>query len=288
MLSFFIYFISPKNTIYSHILDFPLIIKYKNNLRILQANEKANCTKVEPYNIEFNKYYCSVITKTSNFENIELSTHFNFKPKTTFESFFSSSLVNMNLDNFKNITSKAYISPEVFILDNSTAYKYNNTYFEIKGIIEKSNPKFGETAQLLIENNLSEKDKFKKLECSISKDKNNNYCLICLTNVNVEFQLQGSIALTGDNLILINLERESEKITFNNLEGNYDSYPSNYNKDKKSSNKWIIVVIIVSIVLLLIVLAVIFFVFRKRKEKPHPHSHAGEETASDININQLN
>ena len=142
VFSFFIYFLAPKNTIYSQILNFPLTIKYKNNLRILEKNEEANCTKLEPNNEVFNKYYFTVLGITSNIDNIELTTNFNFKPKTTFKSFYYSSLANKSLAYFQNITNKEYISSEVFILDNSTAYKYNNTHFEIKGVIEKYNPKF--------------------------------------------------------------------------------------------------------------------------------------------------
>ena len=288
IFSFFIYFFSLKNTIQSQILNFPLTIRYNNNLRLLDNNEKTktNCTKVEPNYEEFNKYYCTVLAKTSNIDNIELSTNFDFKPKTTFKSFYYSSLVNKSLDYFQNVTKKEYISPEVFILDNSTVYKYNNTHFEIKGIIEKSFPKFEEKAQLLIENNLSKYDKFKKLNCSLSNNKS-NYNLMCLMNEKVRFTFQGSVIFTGDDIILINLENETEKITFDNSENSEEFHDSiqqkNIKKKKSSSKKWIIIIIIVSFVIFLIIIIIIIFVVRKKR-----NSYIQEQTASEMNLNQLN
>ena len=288
IFSFYIYFMSVKNTINSQILNFPLKIKYKNNLKLLENNEEAKCIKVEPNNEVFNKYYCTCFAKTSNMVDIELSTNFNFKPKTTFKSFYYSSLANKSLDYFQNVTSKEYISPEIFILDNSTVYKYNNTHFEIKGIIERSNPVFKEKAQLLIDNNLFKIDKFKKINCSISNKKSNNYNLICLMNEKVHFSFQGSVVFIGDNIIVINLENKMEKLTFDNSENSeefHDSIPKNNNKKKKnSSKKWIIIIIIIaSILFILILLIIIFLVVRKKRK-----SYVQEQTASEMNLNQIN
>ena len=277
---------SVKNTIHSQILNFPLTIKYKNNLKLTENNEEAKCIKVEPNNEVFNKYYCTCLAKTSNMDDIELSTNFNFKPKTTFKSFYYSSLANKSLDYFQNVTNKEYISPEIFILDNSTVYKYNNTHFEIKGVIEKSNPLFKEKAQLLIDNNLFKNDKFKKVNCSISNKKSNNYNLICLINEKAHFSFQGSVVFTGDNIILINLENKMEKLTFDNSENSeefHDSIPQNNNKNKNNSSKNWIIIIIVSIVVLFIVLIIIFLVVRKKTK-----SYIQEQTASEMNLNQIN
>ena len=287
LFSFFIYFMAPKNTIFSQILNFPLTIKYKNNLRLLENKEESNCTKVEPKYEEFNKYYCTVFAKTSNIDNIELSTNFNFKPKTIFKSFYYSSLTNKSLDYFQNITSKEYISSEIFLLDNSKVYKYNNTLFEINGVIEKSNPKFKEKSQLLIENNLSKDDKYKKLNCSISHEKSNNYNLICSTNEKVHFNFQGSVVFTGDNIIIINLENEMEKLTFDNSENSEefdDTIPQrNIKKKNNSSKKWIIIIIIVTIIVILIIIIVIIFVVRKKR-----NTYIQEQTNSEMNLNQIN
>ena len=279
---------SVKNTINSQILNFPLKIKYKNNLKLLENNEEAKCIKVEPNNEVFNKYYCTILAKTSNIDDIELSTNFNFKPKTIFKSFYYSSLANKSFDYFQNVTNKEYFSSDIFILDNSTVNKHNNTHFEIKGIIEKSNPKFNVKAQLLIDNKLSKIDKFKKINCSLSNKKSNNYNLICLMYEKVQFNFQGSVVLTGENIILINLENEMEKLIFDNSENSqefHESTPQQNNKNKKnSSKKWIIIIIIIlSILVLLIVLAIIFFVARK-KRKPNIE----EPTDSEMNINQIN
>ena len=265
MFSFFIYFFALKNTINSQTLSFPLSITYKNKLRILQDNAEANCTKVQPNNSELNKYNCSVLAQTSNIDNIDLSTDFNFKPKTTFESFYISSLGKMDLYNFPNITDKEYNSSEIFILDNSTINKYNNTHFEIKGIIEKSNPKFEEKAQILIEDNLSENDKFKKLNCSISNETSNNYTLMCLANENVEFNSQSLTSLSGDKMILINLEseNENEKFIFNGTEKSNGFHVKRYYKKKGGSKSWIAVIVVVPIVAILAVIAAIVFFARK-------------------------
>ena len=279
IFSFFIYFFAAKNTIYSQILYFPLTITYKNRLRILQDNTEANCTKVEPNDAELNKYNCLVLAQTSNIDDIDLSTDFNFKPKTIFNNFFISSLAKMDLHNFPNINSQEYNSQEIFILDNSIINKYNNTHFVIKGTIIDSNPQFDEKAQLLIENNLSENDKYKKLDCSISKEKNNNYNLICLANENMEFNSQGLISLSGSSIILINLESENadEKFTFDNTA---IEKPKQYPKKKESSKKWVIAVVIVPIVVLLILIGVIVFVVKKR-------NHKVEQNTTEVNLNQI-
>ena len=263
----------------TQILYFPLTITYKNRLRILQDNTEANCTKVEPNDAELNKYNCLVLAQTSNIDDIDLSTDFNFKPKTIFNNFIISSLAKMDLNNFPNINSQEYNSQEIFILDNSTINKYNNTHFVIKGTIEDSNPQFDEKAQLLIENNLSENDKYKKLDCSISKEKNNNYNLICLANENMEFNSQGLISLSGSSIILINLESENadEKFTFDNTA---IEKPKQYPKKKESSKKWVIAVVIVPIVVLLILIGVIVFVVKKR-------NHKVEQNTTEVNLNQL-
>ena len=253
-------------------------------MKLLKNNEEAKCIKVEPNNEIFNKYYCTVLAKTSNIDDIELSKNFNFKPKITFKSFYYSSLANKSLANFQNVTNKEYISPEIFILDNSTVYKYNSTHFEIKGVIEESNPKFKEKAQLLIDNNLSKNDKFKKINCSISNKKSNNYNLICLMNEKVQFSFQCSVVFTGDNIILINLENEMEKITFDNSENSEEFHVQKNSKKKKNSSKiWIIIIIIVSIVVLFIVLLIIFFMVRKKRKL-----YIQENTASEMNLNQIN
>jgi hypothetical protein len=80
-------------------------------------------------------------------------------------------------------------------------------------------------------------------------------------NEKVQFNFQGSVAFTGDNIILINLENEIGKITFDNFENSeefHDSIPQKNSKKKNnSSKKWIIIVIIIaSIVLLLIIILV--------------------------------
>ena len=282
---------TPKSIIYSQFLNFPLTIKYKNKIRMLENNENVNCTKVEPNNEEFNKYYCTALVKNINIDDIEyieLSTNFNFKPTTTFKSLYYSSLANKSLDYFQNITNKEYFSPEVFILDNSTVFKHNNTHFEIKGVIEKSNPKFKEKAQLLIDNNLSKNDKFKKINCSLSNQKSNNYNLICSMNEKVQFNFQGSVVFTGDNIILINLENKMDKKTFDNSENSeefHESIPQkNIKKKNNSSKKWIIIVIIIaSIVLLLIIIIVIICVMRRKRK-----SYVQEQTASEMNLNQIN
>ena len=286
MFSFFIYFITLKNTFYSQTLTFSINIKYKNSLRILQVNEEANCIKVEPNNEEFNKYYCSFQAKTYNIDDIKLSTNFNFKPKIYCESLYFSSLANMNLENIKNVRNKEYFSLNVFILDNSRVYKYNNTHFEIKGIVEKVIPKFEESIQLVIENELSENNRFKYLNCSILNEKINNYNIMCMINDKVLFKIQGSIAYSGDNLILINSENDT--ITFNNSEEDNDTLNQNkfIHEKKNNSNKhWIILVIILSIVALLIIIAIIFFVVRKINKKELVKDLG--KNPSEFNLNQF-
>ena len=77
-------------------------------------------------------------------------------------------------------------------------------------------------------------------------------------NEKVHFSYQGSVVFTRYNIILINLENEMEKLTFDNSENSEefdDTIPQKNNtKKNNSSKKWIIIIIIiiVSIVVLLL------------------------------------
>ena len=108
-------------------------------------------------------------------------------------------------------------------------------------------------------------------------------------NEKVKFNFQGSVAFSGDNIILINLENEMDKKTFDNSENSeefHESIPQkNIKKKNKSSKKWIIIVIIIiaSILLLLIIIIVIICVMRRKRK-----SYVQEHTASEMNLNQLN
>ena len=106
-------------------------------------------------------------------------------------------------------------------------------------------------------------------------------------NEKVHFSYQGSVVFTGDSIILINLENEMEKITFDNSENSEefdDSIPQKNNtKKNNSSKKWIIIIIIISIAVLLIIIIVIICVVRKKR-----NSYIQEQTASEMNLNQMN
>ena len=109
-------------------------------------------------------------------------------------------------------------------------------------------------------------------------------------NEKVHFNFQGSVVFTGDNIILINMEKEMEKLTSDNYEKAeefHESIPQkNIKEKKKSSKKWIIIIIIVSIVVLLIIIIIIIFIVRK-KRKSYVIEHT-EHTASEMNLNQIN
>ena len=259
---FYIYFITLKNTIYSSKLTFPISIKYENNLRILQTNEEANCEKIEMNSESKIKYFCSVKAKTSDKDDIELSTDFIFKPQINFNSFYISSLAKMNLNNFTNIENKEYSAQNILILDNSRIIFNNKTLFEIQGLIDEDHSNIEESPQLLIENILSETEKFKKLDCIISNNSSNNYNLMCIINEKAKIFLQGSVAFVGDYLLLINFENDG--IIFDNS-GENDSGKSRFYFKINSSNKsWIIAVVIVIIVVFLILITIIIYLLKNR------------------------
>ena len=107
-------------------------------------------------------------------------------------------------------------------------------------------------------------------------------------NEKVQFNFQGSVAFTGDNIILINLENEMDKKTFDNSENSeefHESIPQkNIKKKNNSSKKWIIIVIIIASILLLLIIIIVIICVLRRKRK----SYVQEHTASEMNLNQLN
>ena len=165
-------------------------------------------------------------------------------------------------------------------------FTLNQPYFKIKGIIENSHPKLEENTQLLIENTLSKNDKFKKINCTISNEISNYYNLLCKTNEEIEFSLQGSVGLTGENLILINLENDNEKLTLNNREDYNDSNSNSkyfFQKENKS-RKWVIAVIIVVIIIVLLIVIAVIRIFVLRKRNPPVQ----EEFDTEINLKTIN
>ena len=107
-------------------------------------------------------------------------------------------------------------------------------------------------------------------------------------NEKVQFNFQGSVVFTGDNIILINLENEMDKKTFDNSENSeefHESIPQkNIKKKNNSSKKWIIIVIIIASILLLLIIIIVIICVLRRKRK----SYVQEHTASEMNLNQLN
>ena len=105
-------------------------------------------------------------------------------------------------DNLQLI-DKAYnelISKEIYILDNSTYYKYNKNEFNISGSIKDPQPKLKKNDLVLM---INSKNSTIDANCTINNSSRSDYYLYCKVNELSEIDLEASIGIVDNETILM-------------------------------------------------------------------------------------
>ena len=279
--------------IYSKFLGFPVSVIYDNYLG--EEDYYANCTLNEDNSQSMLNYFCKVQVETAKIKQIKLQPVFNFasQKKVTLKGI--SPIAKRYMDNLKDIDERInnlFLSnPNIYILNNSTIFG-NNYQFNLSGIISGSklekNVLINKNLLLLvnIESDQNEKkkeimvnieseqdEKTKEINCTIIDIINNNCTLSCLTTDINKYDLQSSISIFDEGMLMINFDcinkencsifsPQKEKNETNERQIQNEIY-LHRKKSKKFGTGPIIAIVLACIVALAIIIGLIIY-FRKK------------------------
>ena len=267
--SFYIYFITMINNIFSKIVTFPVIISYNRNIRVLKQVE-ANCTLDSIISSKNYKFFCEVHEETKYNNSISISPDFKFLSQDNIHLIGISPIAYMFMNNLKSIDEKynALLNKPIYILDNSTFYNNDPLEFNISGIINGVQPKL-ENKNITIISGLKEKKSEREIEidCIINNLTFNGYLLNCKTNESFHLDLQSAISfIDDDEILLFNFYNTSDFIIKN--KDNKKIYSKRFfkNQTRGLSPGIIVALVIISIVAILSTIFVVYY-FRRKNEK---------------------
>ena len=265
--TFYIYFVQIENIIitYPSSLRFTIMVIYNTYLRQLEEKE-AKCY-LNNSNIGSKiQYICEVEAVTSNIKQIKIEQKINFELSEKIIVIGSSPLFNLFKDNIQLIdkTYDQLLYRDVYILNNSTYYKYNKKEFNISGFIRDPQPKFIKNDLILM---INTNESTMNATCIINNITSYDYSLYCKVNESLEYDLKYATSIINNNSILvIKLESgfESEIIVDSQ---NKSLHRSNANTSKR--NKSSIIAVIITIVMLIVIVITIFLIiyFKKKNKK---------------------
>ena len=265
--TFDIYFAPIENitNIYPSSLNFSIIVDYNTSLRILEEKE-ANCY-LNNSNIGSKiQYICVVEAISSNIKQIKIEQKFNFESSENINVIGSSPLFNQFKDNLQLI-DKSYdqlLYGEVYILNNSTYYKYNKKEFNISGYIRDPQPKFKKNDLILM---INTNDSTMNVNCIINNLTRNDYSLYCKANESLEYDLKYATSIIDNkSILLVNFEPgfESEIIVDSQ---NKSFHISKISKGSKSSVIAIVIPIVMFIAIAITIIVIIYFKKKNKKIK---------------------
>ena len=265
--SFYIYFITMINNIFSKIVTFPVIISYNRNIRVLKQVE-ANCTLDSIISSKNYKFFCEVHEETKYNNSISISPDFKFLSQDNIHLIGISPIAYMFMNNLKLIDEKynALLNKPIYILDNSTFYNNDPLEFNISGIINGVQPKL-ENKNITIISNLKENKSEREIDCIINNINFNGYLLNCKTNESFHLDLQSAISfIDDDEILLFNFYNTSDFIIKN--KDNKKIYSKRFFKNQTGglSPGIIVALVIISIVAILSTIFVVYY-FRRKNEK---------------------
>ena len=264
--TFYIYFVQIENIIitYPTSLKFTIMVIYNTYLRSLEEKQ-AKCY-LNNSNIGSKiQYICEVEAITSNIKQIKIEQKINFELSEKINVIGSSPLFNLFKDNIQLIdkTYDQLLYREVYILNNSTYYKYNKKEFNISGFIRDPQPKFIKNDLILM---INTNESTMNATCIINNLTSIDYSLYCKVNESLEYDLKYAMSIIDNNSILvINLEPgfESEIIVDSQNQSLY-IFKSKISKRNKSS----IIAIVISIFMFIaIVITIVLIIYFKKKNK---------------------
>ena len=263
-ISFNIYFFSFEYYDFPQLINFTATITYNSILRLLDNDNNVNCQKQEIGKDAQFKYKCIITPKNSDIKNIELNNDINFENNkiNLIISPLASQYKN-NLQNLPTTYNNLFDEANIFLLQKSILNQ-NGRIFNISGIMEEA-PHFEINKNItLIANPESEQEK-KEINCSIIDNSLDRYTINCRLDNNIKYDLNNSLSLNDNNIILIVFEGESSII--NNTDTNQYNYRIYSKKSSGLNTGAIIAMIIVPIIALAFIIFIIIFLKRKNDNK---------------------
>ena len=213
--TFTIHFIPLSNSLFSDTLTFILNIIYNTYLRRLE-NANAVCNKGES-NSQMVNYDCRVEADTANIKQIKFEHEFTFSQGKV-KIAGTSPLAKMSMNNLEKMDDK-YSSllssnPSIYILDNSSFYRYDNYKFNISGTIsgeeKPSSISLNKDLSLMmnIENSENEEEITKEADCTVTNINNDKYTLDCTAKDKNTYNLQSAMSIIDDkDILLVNINK---------------------------------------------------------------------------------
>ena len=158
----------------------------------------------------------------------------------------------------------------------------NFLYFNISGIIEE-NPKIQKTnIKLIVSIESENEDLLSEINCTIIDIINNNYKFNCQRKKGEKFDLDNSLFITNDDIILINFDNTTNTTTINYEDSETTSNRIYLSKKKEELSTGAIVAIV--LVLAFAIVSFIVAMIYLRKDKPYDKK---EISSAVVNIKEI-
>jgi hypothetical protein len=260
-ISFNIYFFASENYEFPQLLNFTSVITYNSILRILDDENIVNCEKQEVVNENKLKYKCGTDAKNFNIKGIALNKDINFEGNNV--ELIISPLASQYMNNLGDLPEQynnLFENANIFLLEKSKLNQ-NEKVFNITGIMEED-PGFEVNKNItLIANTDSEGDN-NEINCRIIDNTLEKYTLNCKLDDNTKYDLNNSLSVIDNDILLINFE-ENSIITYGTNSSQYNNHRLYYKKNSGLNAGAIVAIILVPIVALALIIA--GFTFFRRK-----------------------
>jgi hypothetical protein len=210
--SFYIYFVSLLNSIYSKTLTIPITIDYNRILRNLETTE-TTCTLQDSSSEKKLQYKCEAQADTANIKQIQIQPNFTFSDQNVNLAGITP-LANSYMSNIQKVSELNYLADsDVYILEHSIYNEYGTNTFNISGMMSDPQPTFGKTDLILsINTNSSGSNKEKNVSCSITDIINKNYTLNCISDEEISSKkLQSAYSVINNSVLLVNFDPQNEE-----------------------------------------------------------------------------
>ena len=252
-LGFNTYFFSLENITFEFPREMIFIVSTSNSrLRVLSDSEKNISCILDNDNINDTKakYLCEININNSNINTIQINNSYN----NNFDIKISP-LASKYMSNLTKIVNPSELldldNKNISILNNATYNKNKNgNSIIISGIINSNKSiLFSDNELTLITNNNVE------IKCNKYNKEGNNYSFICTFDKSVECQLDNSLLIDENDLLLIFFEEGNNTIITSNSYKRVNSR----NTNKGLSSGLIALLIIVMVVAIAVVISIILF-----------------------------
>ena len=177
----------------------------------------------------------------------------------------------------------ALIDSNLYILEHSKIEASKSLYFNISGIIEE-NPKIQKTnIKLIVSIESENEDLLSEINCTIIDIINNNYKFNCQRKKGEKFDLDNSLFITNDDIILINFDNTTNTNTTINYEDSETTSNRIYLSKKKeglSTGTIVAIALVLAFAIVSFIVAMIYL----RKDKPDDKK---EVSSAVVNIKEI-